>query len=100
MLPSNEVIPEIVKKTVSVNVKDSEDNSLENVTVTLTDSSNTEYTGTTDSNGACSIAEVPLGEMSVKGEKEGYTDYTGTYEVTDSNYSISIVMSVVQSEEP
>lgn len=90
ILPDVEVTPE----NVSVSVTDSESSAgIENVTVTLKDAEEQEYSGTTGSAGGCTIQNVPPGEYSVTATAAGYNQYTGSFTVSSSSKNLSISMT-------
>lgn len=69
--------------------------------VTLTDSTDSTktYTGTTGGAGGCNITSVPVGNYAVSAEKEGYTTYEDTLEVTSDTSSLAIEMEEAQQQE-
>ncbi|MCC9261558.1 MAG: carboxypeptidase-like regulatory domain-containing protein [Methanobrevibacter woesei] len=81
-------------ENVSVSVTDSESSAgIENVTVTLKDAEEQEYSGTTGSAGGCTIQNVPPGEYSVTATAAGYNQYTGSFTVSSSSKNLSISMT-------
>ena len=98
-LPETEGEPENDNTTepvdISVTVTDTNENRLENVEVTITDTtdSNSSFTGTTGSQGGCNLTNVPIGEYSVSAVKTGYVTYTGSLTVTSETDSLSIEMT-------
>ena len=91
---------ETVDIAVSVTDKTSTE-AIGSVAVTLTDSTDSTktYTGTTGGAGGCNITSVPLGNYDVTAEKEGYTTYESTLEVTADTSSLEIEMEEAQQQE-
>lgn len=56
-------------------------------------------TGTTGSAGGCTINNVPLGEIIVNAQKEGYDYYDDTVTVTSETTSITITMTEPENDE-
>ena len=69
-----EETPEVATGDLKVTVKNEDAETVEGCTITLTDETEHEYTGTTVSAGGCTIREIPVGEYSVFLAKEGYKD--------------------------
>ncbi|WP_295588799.1 carboxypeptidase-like regulatory domain-containing protein [uncultured Methanobrevibacter sp.] len=84
--------PEPVTRNISVSVTDGTD-PVENVDVVLEDAEEHQYTGKTGSAGGCTISNVPEGTYSVAASATGYTDYTGTFEVSENNTTLSITLT-------
>ena len=69
-----EEIPEPLTGDLKVTVKNADEETVDGCTVTLTNETEQEYTGTTGRAGGCTIREIPVGEYSVILTKEGYKD--------------------------
>ena len=83
---------EPVTVNVSVSVSDGND-PIENADVILEDAEETQYTGKTGSAGGCTISNVPEGTYSVVATATGYTEYTGTMEVSEDNKTLTITLT-------
>lgn len=85
----------VATRSVSVSVKDGDDDTISGASVTLTDTTDSSktYTGTTGSAGGCTISNVPDGSYNVKSEKTGYDDYIGTFTVSSTNTNLNITMT-------
>ena len=93
IIPSAQPEPvEPVTYNISCSVTDGTD-PLENVDVILEDADETQYTGKTGSAGGCTISNVPEGTYSVVATKTGYTEYTGTIEVSEDNKTLTITLT-------
>ena len=86
--------PVVTSTDISVSVTDGTD-PVENVTVTLTDTTdNTNIiTGTTGSAGGCTLSDVEYGEYTVEATATGYTTYTDTLTVTSSTSTLEITLT-------
>ena len=86
--------------TVSVTVRDTEDNPVGNAKVTLTNDE-TIYTGTTGSAGGCNIKNVPYGNYTVDCTADDYNDYMGSLivDAIDVDLNITIEAEIEFSAE-
>lgn len=84
--------------TITVTVDDENEDPLQNVAVTLTDSSDSSktFTGTTDANGEATISNVPYSTYVLTATKSGYDDYTAVENLTvnASTGTASITMNL------
>lgn len=99
--PISEVNPETPSTTtvnISVNVNDGTD-PIEDVDVTLTDTTDNtkKYTGKTGSAGGCTVSNVPVGTYTVTATCTGYTDYTGSENLTVTSETTSLSIEMTSS---
>lgn len=86
------VMPQSVETVnVAVHVTDDDDQPINGVEVSMCGS-----TGTTGSQGGCTLHDVPVGECSITATKAGYDEYSESIEITDETESIEIIL---QSQE-
>lgn len=78
----------IKKFNLSITVNDGT-NPLENVNVAIGD-----ITGSTGSQGGCTLSNVPVGEYIITATLTGYNDYTETITVSENNKDFTISMTV------
>lgn len=78
----------IKKFNLSITVNDGT-NPLENVNVAIGD-----ITGSTGSQGGCTLSNVPVGEHIITATLTGYNDYTETIIVSENNKDFTISMTV------
>ena len=78
----------IKKFNLSITVNDGT-NPLENVNVAIGD-----ITGSTGSQGGCTLSNVPIGEHIITATLTGYNDYTETITVSENNKDFTISMTV------
>lgn len=78
----------IKKINLSVTVNDGT-NPLGNVDVAIGD-----ITGRTGNQGGCTLSNVPIGEHIITAKLDGYNDYSENINVSESNNSFTIVMTV------
>lgn len=83
---------------MSVSVTDGAD-PIEGATVTLIDSEEEEYTGTTGSAGGCTVKDVPEGTYTVTATATGYTDYEDEdVEISEESKTLSITMTETEGQ--
>ena len=79
----------IIKKVnLSITVNDGT-NPLENVSVAIGD-----ITGSTGSQGGCTLSNVPIGEHIITANLTGYNEYSETITVSENNKDFTISMTV------
>lgn len=81
-----------VTRDISVHVTDGTD-PLENVDVILEDAEENQYTGKTGSAGGCTIKDVPEGTYTVVATATGYTDYEGTFTVSENSTTLNVTLT-------
>lgn len=93
------LIDEEIEETgnLNVNVKNTDEDGLNGCTVTIKDDEN-EYTGTTDSNGTCTIQNIPIGEYQATTKLTGYIDYTETITITVDENVLNITLTEEDGE--
>ena len=85
-----EVTPETVNITVTV-LDNSDDDPIEGAIVTIGDVTCSNGTG---SAGGCTLRDVAIGEgVTVTVTAEGYTDYSGTVDITSETTSMTIKLT-------
>lgn len=90
------LLPVAETGSISVNVTDGNNTVISGATVTLTDTTDSTIvkTGTTDSDGACTISDVDYGTYTVSASADGYDDYTGGESlVVDGDETLAIEMT-------
>lgn len=81
-----------ITHNIKVNVTNGTD-PIGNVSVTLTDSDNNEYSGKTGDAGGCNIKNVPEGQYNVVATASGYNEYTGTINVNEETTTLNITLT-------
>ena len=79
------------KNTVTVYVKDGDNNPVEGAKVTITPTSGPGMTDTTDSDGKAVFTDVESGSYTLKVEKSGFSTYTSSISVT-GNKTFNVVL--------
>ena len=91
--------PEPTSTNITVTVDDGDNNAVENATVVLTDTTDSEvtFTATTNSSGECTLSNVEYGEYTVTATATGYENYTAleNITVTSSTSTLNISMTEV-----
>lgn len=78
---------------LSITVKNSLDETIENANITLTDREDNTYTAKTGSAGGCNIKNLPLGEYLALAEADTYVSITQGVTIREGNNNLELVFT-------